>query len=106
MGGAAVGVRESRTVTLNELLEDARQTFTSPSLKIRKEALERIWDALERLKTIEAGKDNKATVAALLAKAIPDQDMRDRINKEMADLTEIGKHAHDPPHRGRQEANH
>jgi hypothetical protein len=76
--------------TLDELLEDARERFTSPSLKVRKEALEKIWDAFERLKTIEAGKDKKATVAALLAKAIPDPDMRERINKEMADLTEIG----------------
>ena len=75
--------------TLNELLEDARQKFTSPSLKVRKEALERIWDAFERMKTVETGKD-KATLAALLAKAIPDPDMRDGINREMADLTEIG----------------
>jgi hypothetical protein len=76
--------------TLDELLEDARAKFTSPSLKVRKEALEKIWDAFERLKTIEAGKDKKATVAALLAKAIRDSDMRKRINKEMAELTEIG----------------
>jgi len=61
---------------LNELLEDAREKFTSPSLKVRKEALEKIWDAFERLKTIDAGKDKKATVAALLQNAIPDPDMR------------------------------
>jgi hypothetical protein len=29
-------------------------------------------------------------VAVLLQKAIPDPDMRERINKEMAELTEIG----------------
>lgn len=75
---------------LDELLEDARQKFTDPNLKLRKEALEKIWDAFERLKTIEAGKDKKATVAALLKKAIPDPDMRDRIDSEMQELTEIG----------------
>jgi hypothetical protein len=62
---------------LDELLEDAREKFMDPNLKIRKEALEKIWDAFERLKTIEAGKDKKATVAALLAKAITDADLRE-----------------------------
>ena len=34
--------------------------------------------------------DKKVTVAVLLAKAIPDSDMHERINKETAELTEIG----------------
>ena len=76
--------------TLDELLEDARQKFIAPNLKVRKEALEKLWDAFERLKTLETAKDKKASIAALLHKALPDADMRNRVDKEMAELTEVG----------------
>lgn len=75
---------------LDELLEDAREKYMDPSLKVRKEALEKIWDAFERLKTVEKAKDKKASIAALLSKALPDADLRVRADKEMAELTEIG----------------
>jgi hypothetical protein len=75
---------------LDEFLEDAREKYTSPDLKERKEALEEIWDAFERLKSIEDGKDKKATVAALIAKAIPDADLRQTVDEEMTELTKIG----------------
>ena len=77
-------------IELDGLLEDARKKYMDPSLKVRKEALEKIWDAFERLKTVEKGKDKKASIAALLRKALPDADLRDRADKEMAELTEIG----------------
>ena len=75
---------------LDEFLEDAREKYTSPSIKVRKEALEEIWDAFERLKTIEGGKDKKTAVATLLQKAVKDTDLRARIDTEMKELTEIG----------------
>jgi hypothetical protein len=75
---------------LDELLEDARDKILSAKPKLRKEALERIWDAFERLKTIEKAKDKKAQIAALLAKAIKTPEMRERVDKEMVELTEIG----------------
>src|SRR6185437_14187192 len=46
--------------TLDKLLETARTKFFSRSLDVRKEGLEKLWDAWERLKTIEPGKDKKA----------------------------------------------
>ena len=75
---------------LDELLEHARKKFMAPNLKVRKEALEKIWDAFERLKTLENAKDKKASIAALLQKALPDADLRKRVNEDMAELTEIG----------------
>lgn len=75
---------------LDEILQDAREKFTSSTFKTRKEAVEKIWDAFERLKTIEVGIDKKASVAALLHQAITEPDLRARINREMAELTEIG----------------
>lgn len=75
---------------LDEFLDDAREKFMSPSLKVRKEALEEIWDAFERLKTIEGGKDKKTSIAMLLQKGIKDPDLRQRVDKEMQELTEIG----------------
>lgn len=75
---------------LDGLLEAARRKFTDPDLSVRKEALEKLWDGFERLKTIEAGKDKKAQSQALLTKAIADADLRERIDKDMRELTEIG----------------
>lgn len=75
---------------LDEFLEDAREKYTSPNVKTRKEALEEIWDAFERLKTIEGGKDKKAAVTTLLQKGVADADLRARVDKEMQELTEIG----------------
>jgi len=37
---------------LDNLLNAARNKFLSPDLNIRKESLEKLWDAWERLKTI------------------------------------------------------
>ena len=40
--------------------------------KVSKEALEKLWDAWERLKTLEAG-DKKSSIKTLLDKAAPHQ---------------------------------
>jgi len=49
---------------LDRLLETAREKFFNKSLDVRKEGLEKLWDAWERLKTVEAGKDQKAQATA------------------------------------------
>jgi hypothetical protein len=53
---------------LDEMLEDARTKFLNRDLKVRRESLEVLWDAWEPLKTVEKGKNKKATVKALLDK--------------------------------------
>lgn len=75
---------------LDEMLEAARQRFLNRSLDVRRESLEKLWDAWERLKTIEPGKDKKARATALLAKGSKEPNFLTRLNKEAMELTEIG----------------
>ena len=75
---------------LDEMLEDARDKILSANLKLRREALEELWDAFERLKTLENPKDKKASIATLLGKALPKPEMRERVERELRELTEIG----------------
>jgi hypothetical protein len=74
---------------LDSLLEDSRTKFLDPDLKVRKDSLEKLWDAFERLKTIEGG-DKRTAVAALLVKGISGTEMRSRIEAELMELTAIG----------------
>lgn len=75
---------------LDDILEVARQKFLNRSLDVRRESLEKLWDAWERLKTVEPGKDKKARVTALLDKAATEATFRLRLESEAASLTEIG----------------
>lgn len=74
---------------LDSLLESARTKFLSPTLSIRQEALEKLWDALERTKTLAPG-DKKESVALQLEKASPEPRLRERLNIHLNELTFIG----------------
>jgi hypothetical protein len=74
---------------LDDLLETARTKFLDPDLKVRKESLEKLWDAFERLKTLEGG-TKKTSVSSLLANGIKEPEMRERVETEFVQLTEIG----------------
>jgi hypothetical protein len=75
---------------LNRLLKLAREKFRNPDVNIRKEAVEKLWDAWERLKTLEPGSDKKKQTEALLTKAISDLVFRKHIDAEATALTKIG----------------
>ena len=75
---------------LNRLLELAREKFRNPDVSIRREAVEKLWDAWERLKTLEPGADKKKQIETLLTKAIPQSEFRERLNQEAIELTTIG----------------
>lgn len=75
---------------LDELLEDARHKLLNRDLKVRKESLEKLWDAWERLKTIGPGNNKTEQIRGLLDKAAPEMAFRERIEKEAKELTEIG----------------
>jgi hypothetical protein len=75
---------------LNGLLETARQKFFSHDLDVRKESLEKLWDAWERLKTVESGKDKKESVKLLLDKAAGETNFRQLLESEAVEVTEIG----------------
>jgi hypothetical protein len=75
---------------LDSLLVEARSRFFSSDPKVRREALEKLWDAFERLKTVEPGPDKKKSAELLLIKAIPDPTIRAKIELECKELTDIG----------------
>ena len=76
--------------TLDELLEVSRQKFTNHSIDVRRESLEKLWDAWERLKTLEPGRDKRESTGRLLDKAVPEPTLRERLEREARELTEIG----------------
>lgn len=75
---------------LDELLEAARHRFLNRSVDVRRESLEKLWDAWEHLKTIETPGDKKASVKVLLDKVSTEPALRGRFNQEARDLTEVG----------------
>ena len=75
---------------LDELLEVARHKFLNRTLDVRRESLEKLWDAWERLKTLEPGKDKKASTKALLDKVTVEPTFRERLEAEATQLTGIG----------------
>jgi hypothetical protein len=75
---------------LDRLLETARSKFLNRSPEIRKEGLEKLWDAWERLKTVESGKDKLAQVTAILDKAAKEPVLRERLEFEARELNFIG----------------
>lgn len=76
--------------TLDSLLEDARRKFTDPDPRVRKEALEKLWDAWERIKTLEPGRDKKEQTTKILDKVASEPKFRDLIETEAKELTRIG----------------
>ena len=75
---------------LDSLLEAARTKYINPSITVRQESLEKLWDAWERLKTIESGKDKKESITALLNKVANETTFIEMINNEAKELTRIG----------------
>jgi hypothetical protein len=79
---------------LDELLETARAKFLDPDPNVRREALEKLWDAFERLKTLEPGKGKKASADSLLSKAAAETTFRALLEEEMKSLTKVGNTFH------------
>ncbi len=73
------------------LLEAARQRILSPKPDDRRDALEKLWDALERLKTLEPGANKRVQADALLDRvAAPGSGFRQALGREAVELTRIG----------------
>lgn len=85
----AATIFSTQDAALDDMLERARQKFLHRDLVVRKEALEKLWDAWERLKTIELP-DKKASIGALLDKAATEPELRKALEAEAQALTVIG----------------
>jgi hypothetical protein len=73
------------------LLEDARRRFLAPRLEDRRDGLEKLWDAFERIKTLEPGANKRASADALLDRAArPGSKLRQVLAEEAEALTRIG----------------
>lgn len=85
----AAAVFMTGDATLDQLLNEACAKFLSPNSGTRRESLEKLWDAWERMKTV-ANPDKKAGITALLNKASADPTFRARLELEANELTKIG----------------
>lgn len=84
------GVFNSGDNDLDRLLETAREKFLHRSLDVRKEGLEKLWDAWERLKTVEPEANKPAQVKAILDKGAAEPVLRERLENEARELNFIG----------------
>ncbi|WP_407110760.1 hypothetical protein ACE1N8_18875 [Streptomyces sp. DSM 116494] len=91
-------------VLLDDKLRDAMARFLSRSSADRRDSLEKLWDAFERLKTLELGGGSfkKSSANQLLTHAASGSEpFRELLNTEFKTLTDIGNgfsirhHEHD-----------
>ncbi|MCA9422692.1 MAG: hypothetical protein KC587_18505 [Nitrospira sp.] len=79
---------------LDQLLDLARTKFLDPDSVVRREALEKLWDAWERVKTLEPPANKRESTKALLDKAATEPQFRKLIENEARSLTDIGNNFH------------
>lgn len=80
--------------TLDSLLRDASTKFRDPVPKARTEAVEKLWDAWERLKSLEVEGNKRMSVAKLLENAAPEPTFRALLEAEARALTDAGNTFH------------
>ena len=76
--------------SLDGLLESARTKFLDPDANVRRDAIEKLWDAWERVKTLEPGPDKRSSVKALLDRAADEPTFREVLEQEARTLTDVG----------------
>jgi hypothetical protein len=74
---------------LDEKLQEACRKFKDPAPQSLQDAIEKLWDSFERIKTLD-DPDKKKSTLVLLEKTIDEPKFRDHIDKEMVSLTDIG----------------
>lgn len=87
----ARGLPPTRDEEFDALLETAISKYRSPDIAVRREALEQLWDAFERSKTILEGKKQdgaNALIRAVTEGADP-AEVR-LVEVEMRELTDVG----------------
>lgn len=81
---------------LDSLLNWARTKYLDPNPIVRRESLEKLWDAWERLKTLESSAKmntsdkKKISITILLDKASSEPKFRQELEEEAIKLTKIG----------------
>ncbi|MFY9260727.1 MAG: hypothetical protein WAO71_09490 [Gallionella sp.] len=76
---------------LDQMLEDSRQKFLDRDPKVRLEAIERLWDCWERLKTIDNPNDKPASISQRIKNVGKERSgFIDFLNEDAKQLTKIG----------------
>lgn len=76
---------------IQDLLNEAIAKHMQPTFQAHRDAAEKIWDALERLKTYYTGMDKKASVSKIVSDMAGEQaDYIELFNAEFKALTDIG----------------
>ena len=75
---------------LDGLLETARYKFLSHDPNVRRESLEKLWDAWERLKTLDTPSNKRLSIQNLLDQVASEQTYRSLLEAEARALTDIG----------------
>lgn len=76
--------------TLDNMLDECRAKFSDRNPLVRREALERLWDAWERLKSFADPGDKKRSTKILLDAVTSEPSLRARLEVEATELTSIG----------------
>ena len=81
---------------LDGLLDTAVTRFLSGESEAKQDAIEKLWDAFERLKTIEPGKDKRTKAKALIRRATSNGApvFRSIVENEFSALTHAGNALH------------
>ena len=81
----------TRDAELDKLLESARQKFLASSEDDHRDALEKLWDAWERLKTVDVS-DKKSGTQKMLDEVVGSNQpkFRDLLEQEARSLTDAG----------------
>lgn len=75
--------------TLDVMLEESRTKFSSPDPLIRREALERLFDSWERLKSL-ADPSKSRSIQLLLDRSASEPLFRELLEREARELTQVG----------------
>lgn len=81
---------DSGDETLDDLLTTACEGFASKDPAVRRIALEKLWDAFERTKTLEDPSNKRTSVDRLLQKVSTNAAFREELDQEATALTRIG----------------
>ena len=76
--------------TLDNMLDECRAKFSDRNPLVRREALERLWDAWERLKSLADPGDKKRSIKIILDATATEPSLRARLEGEATELNSIG----------------
>lgn len=76
--------------TLDNMLDECRVEFSDRNPLVRREALERLWDGWERLKSFADPNDKKKSIRIILDATSAEPSLRERLENEAIELTSIG----------------